>query len=529
MKPSGYAPEGLQRYLEIVRKHRRIAIVAVLAVPIAAFAYSMLQAPTYEASSEVLLGRQNIAASLTGLQDPNGYQLSDRPVQTQADLARVPDVVQRTLKKAKATDLTIGGFLASSSVVPKTNSDLLEFTVVNRDPFAASRLATEYAKQFTRYRLALDTTPVRRARAQLQARIRQLRRTGEASTRLYSSLLDKEQALATFEALQTSNAYVVRTAGGAVQISPRPKRALLLGAGFGVLLALALVAIAHALDTRVSTVSELEDKLGLPLLARIPAPPHGYEGALIMRVAPSDPRADAYRVLRANLDFVNRERGARVVMATSAIEGEGKSTTVANLALAYALEGKRVIVLDLDLRRPAVASLLDVPSRPGVVEVVVRNADLSQVLHPVTVSGSETVSLGVVPAGGGAEDIAVRTDVADRWTPASATPTRTKPSMAVGEVVASDRLRALIQELRQRADLVLVDAPPLLVTSDAITLGSIVDAIVLVAEIDRLRLETLDDVIRALSMCAAPTLGWVASGAPATPEYESYASANGRV
>lgn len=529
MKPSGYSPEGLQRYVELLRKHRRIAIVAVLVVPAAAFAYSNLQTAAYQASSEVLLSRQNLAANLTGLQDPNAYQQSDRPVQTQADLARVPEVVQRTLRAAKIAGLTSSAFLSSSSVTPKVNSDLLEFTVTNHDPIAATRLSSEYARQFTRYRLALDTTPVSRARAQLQANIRQLKRDGETGTALYNSLRDKEQELATFEALQTSNAYVVTTAEGAVQVSPRPKRALLLGAGFGVLLALALVAIAHALDTRVSTVSELENKLGLPLLAAIPAPPHDYKGALIMRVAPADPRADAYRLLRANLDFVNRERGARVIMATSALEGEGKSTTIANLALSYALEGKRVIVVDLDLHRPAVAGLLDAPARPGVVELVVRNADLSQVLHQITLPGSGMLSLGVVPAGGGAEDIPLRTEVGERWTPATTTPTRRKPSMAIGEVIASDRLRAFIQELRQRADLILVDAPPLLVTSDAITLGSIVDAIVLVAEIDRLRLETLDDVTRALSMCAAPTVGWVASGVSAPPQYEGYASTNGRV
>jgi Mrp family chromosome partitioning ATPase len=102
----------------------------------------------------------------------------------------------------------------------------------------------------------------------------------------------------------------------------------------------------------------------------------------------------------------------------------------------------------------------------------------------------------------------------------------------VGEVVASERLRALIAELKQSADYVFIDAPPLLLTSDAVTLGSIVDAIVLVAEVDRLRLEMLDDVTRALSMCAAPTVGWVASGDDVSPEYGnygSYGSANGRV
>src|SRR5262245_22008496 len=252
-RPEAAAP-GLQRYLDILRKHKRILVVALVAVPVFAFVYSLRQSPAYEAEAEVLLNRQNLAATLTGIQDPSGYQLSDRPVQTQADLARVPEVVGRTLKAVPTARMSIDGFLALSSVAPKPNSDILEFTVTSGDPTVAERLASEYAQQFTKYRLALDTTPARRARNQLQARIRQLRRAGDTRTALYASLTEKEQQLATFEALQTSNAYVVRTAHNALQVAPRTKRNIALGVGAGVLLALALVAIAHALDTRVRTV-----------------------------------------------------------------------------------------------------------------------------------------------------------------------------------------------------------------------------------------------------------------------------------
>jgi Mrp family chromosome partitioning ATPase/capsular polysaccharide biosynthesis protein len=526
--------EGLRHYLDIVRKHRRIAIAAMIVVPLAAFLFSVRQAPAYQATAEVLLSSENVPAN-GGVPSTTADQLTDRDVATQAGLARAPEVIERTLRAANRRDLSIDALLASSSVTPKTNSDFLEFSVVSKDAVAASRLATEYARQFTRYRLELDTTPTRRAREQLQRRIRELRLNGETDTALYSNLLSKEQELATFEALQTSKTYLVREARGAIQVQPRTKRNTVLGLMLGVLLALGLVAIAHALDTRVGSVGELEAKLGLPLLARVSPSPAGVNGSLVMRTAPSHADAEAYRLLRANLDFMNRERDARVIMTTSANEGEDKSRIVANLAITYAREGKHVILVDLDLRRPALARLLDIPERPGVIEAVLDGRDVSDVLNSVRGDDAGMTRLGIIPAGGGVEDIvahAYREDApvpAQRWKPAQARPAaRPLQTMGVGEVLASTRLRTFLNELREQADMVFVDGPALLGTGDAITLGSVVDAIVLVTEGGRLRQETVDNVARALSTCPAPTLGWVVTGRSAISEYGAFASVNGR-
>jgi tyrosine-protein kinase len=539
MTTTAYTPEGLRRYLDILRKHLPIAIAATIILPLAAFLFSVLQEPAYQATAEVLLSGENIPANLTGVPSTTGDPLTERYVQTQAGLARAPEVAERTLEAADRHDLSIDALLATSSVVAKTNSDFLEFGVVSNDPAAATRLATEYARQFTRYRLELDTTPTRRAREQLQRRIRQLRRNGEADTALFSNLLSKEQELATFEALQTSKTYLVREARGAIQVGPRTRRNTLLGLNLGLLLAFALVAIAHALDTRVWTVRELEAKLDLPLLSRVSPSTAGVNGSLVMRTAPSNAEAEAYRLLRANLDFVNRSRDARVIMMTSANEGEPKSTIVANLAITYAREGKRVILVDLDLRRPALARLLDIPENPGVVEAVLHGKDLSDVLNSVRGVDEGMARLGVIPAGGRPEDfladtqggdVAVRPRRTARRKPARATEAALRPlqTMAMGEVVASSQLRLFLNGLREQADMVLVDGPPLLGTGDAITLGSVVDAIVLVTEVGRLEQETVDNVTRALSMCPAPTLGWVVTGTSAVAEYGVFASGNGR-
>jgi tyrosine-protein kinase len=491
---------GVRHYLEILRRHLRVVVAALVIVPLVAFIYSSLQTPAYDATSKVLLGRQNIAGSITGIQDPNGTELSDRPVQTQADLARVPEVVRRTLAAAKLTGISIPAFLASSTVVPAANSDILEFHVTNGDPTLAQGLVSAYAHQFTRYRTELDTAPARRARTQLQARIAQLRKKGDTSSRLYTSLANTEQQLATFEALQTSNAYVVQDSLGAVQVRPTKMKNMILGFGFGALLAVGLASLAHALDTRAKTVRSVEERLGVPLLGRLPVPPGG-NGSLVMQTNPAGVHAEAFRVLRANFEFVNRGHMAQVVMVTSATEGEGKSTTISNLAVAFAREGKRVVAVDLDLRRPVLARLFGVAETPGVIEAAYGRVELDKALQSVT-TNSRGSSLQVIPAG------------AHQWD--------------AGEFMTSSQLKSLLSKLRSQADFVLIDAPPLLVSSDAVTLGSVVDGILLVTGRNSLRWEALDDVIRSLSMCAAPTLGWVVTGTEALTGYEAYTSANGR-
>jgi capsular exopolysaccharide synthesis family protein len=188
-------------------------------------------------------------------------------------------------------------------------------------------------------------------------------------------------------------------------------------------------------------------------------------------------------------------------MATSATQGEGKSTTIANVALAYAREGKRVIVVDLDLHRPTLAHIFDVPASPGVIEAAYGQTGLDNALRSVP-SGAGTNALNVLPA--------------------------EPPRRDVGEFTSSNQLRLLFESLRERADIVFVDTPPLLVSADAITVGSIADGILLVTAKDSLQWDSLDDVTRALSMCAAPTLGWVITGADAMSGYSAYAGPNGR-
>jgi len=223
----------LGHYLKVLRRRRWVILQAILLVPLAAVAYSLSQQTLYQASSEVLLSRQNLANSLTGTVDPNAGAQADRVAETQARLATVPEVARRTLK-AVGLSRPASDLLANSSVSAAANADILTIRVTDHVPRLATRLATEYAHQFTRYREELDTASLARARAGVDAKIHQLDAAKQTKGALYSTLVGRSQQLATMQALQTSNVTVVRTPESATQVQPKAIRSGLTGLVLGV-------------------------------------------------------------------------------------------------------------------------------------------------------------------------------------------------------------------------------------------------------------------------------------------------------
>ena len=130
MYPEGAAVEGasLRDHLRVVLRRKWIILLALVTVPTVAVILSMRQEALYQATSQVLLNRQNLSGILSGVTDPNTYYQPERLAQTQAELARVPEVGQRVITAADLTDRTPGAFLASSSVVAEPDSDLIDFT-----------------------------------------------------------------------------------------------------------------------------------------------------------------------------------------------------------------------------------------------------------------------------------------------------------------------------------------------------------------------------------------------------------------
>ena len=188
----------------------------------AAYFVSERQEKLYQASSDVFLGTQNLGATLANVALP--YVDPVRAAQTQAEIARVPEVAARAVHDAKVTNRTPGQLLGESSVSASSDSDLLTFTVTDRDPAIAARLATAYAGAYTSYRHELDTAALVKARQEVEARLAELKAAGAGQSTLYENLVEKDQQLRTMELLQGSNVLLSRSATGAT-----PRATLVLG------------------------------------------------------------------------------------------------------------------------------------------------------------------------------------------------------------------------------------------------------------------------------------------------------------
>ena len=242
---------------------------ALLLVPALALVLSLGQQKIYEATSQVLLSSTNLAASLNGLGNTASALAPDRLVSTQAAVARDPLVAQQTLLLSHLRS-TPQAFLDRSGVSTVANADLLEFSVRDPHPGEAARLATNYAKAYVTYRGELDSQTINAALVGVTQRLDQLARAGQTGTATQTALQHEQQALIATQAAGANDAQLAQPAQAGDQVAPRPARSLAIGLGLGIALALGLAFLMEALDRRVDSVEEMERRLGLPLLARIP-------------------------------------------------------------------------------------------------------------------------------------------------------------------------------------------------------------------------------------------------------------------
>lgn len=496
----------LRDYLQVVHRRKWIIVLAAVIVPLAALAFSLNQQAQYQGSAQVLLSQQDLSSQLTGTQNYTNDP-ADRQAQTQASLARVPAVAQRAIDSAHVR-MTPTDFLGASAVTAGTNADILTLDVTNHDPALASRLATAYAHAYVAYRLAQDTAPIIAALNEVQSQIATLPTHGA----LYTSLEDKATQLRTLAVLKSANASVVQQAQSAVQTAPRTKRNVALGLILGLFFGIGLAFLREALDTRVRSADAIGIKLGLSLLARLPEPPKKVRDSarLAMLAEPSGPQAEAFRMLRTNVEFASLGKEAKVIMVTSATEQEGKSTTIANLAVAMARSGQHVVLVDLDLRRPYLDRFFNLGNRPGLTQVALGVAQLGEAIVRIPIGGSDSLA-SINGNGNGNRRVTGALDVLPSG------PIPPDP----GEFVGTARLTEILEHLRSHADVVLIDSPPLLHVGDGLTLSSKVDAVLVVTRMEVMRRQMLTELQRLLDTMPAHKLGFIVTSAEAEEGYES--------
>jgi capsular exopolysaccharide synthesis family protein len=266
-------------------------------------------------------------------------------------------------------------------------------------------------------------------------------------------------------------------------ISPQPTRNISLALILGLLVGAGLAVLRDTTDTRIKTTQHVNDATGnAPVLGNIHFDKSAAKAPLVVDIDSQSPRAEAFRVLRTNLQFVNVDDDHQLFVVTSAVPGEGKSTTVCNLAITMAAAGQNVLLIEGDLRRPRTAAYLGLENTVGVTTVLVGRVTLDEAVQTV-VPGCVLLATGTPPP---------------------------NPS----ELLQSGAMRRLLAEAREEYDVVLIDAPPLLPVTDAAILAAQSDGAILVVHHGSTTTDQVAGAVARLEAVDARLVGTVISMAP---------------
>jgi non-specific protein-tyrosine kinase len=237
------------------------------------------------------------------------------------------------------------------------------------------------------------------------------------------------------------------------------------------------------LDSSVKSTEVMEELVGAPTLGAVAFEPAVAARPLIVQEATGSPRAEAYRRIRTNLQFVDVDRPPRVITVNSSLPGEGKTTTACNLAITLAQSGRRVALVDADLRRPKVAQYLGLEGAVGLTSVLIDHTRLGQALQLWGPDRIGVLTSGAIPP---------------------------NPS----ELLASQHMVDLLAQLETRWDFVILDTPPLLAVTDAAVLASRCDGALLVVRHGRTTRHQVQAATAALKAVSARPVGVVLNMTP---------------
>jgi polysaccharide biosynthesis transport protein len=518
-----YQAEGsaltLADLLKIVRRRWWIFVAMLLLVPAAAYLFSARQTKLYTSHVEVSVSSQDYAAAVLGGATNVSKQDPSRNLDTLAQVAKNLPLAAKTLTAAHVSGKSPNKLLAEESVSANPSADVLTFSVTDRSPDAAKALANTWVKEFMDTHTKAQKAAIDAAIGPVENDINQLKSqlAGIAPGKQQPSqrqdmqvLLQRLQDLKNLRSLQGHTLSPVAPASSATLTQPNTKKNLALGVVLGLVLGTVFVFVANALDSRIRTAEEAAAVLGLPLLGRIPAPPAALRKHDKLAMLSDQPEiySEPYRKLRTNLDFANLTAGARIIMISSALEKEGKTTTAANLAVALARAGRRVVLVDLDLRRPYVHVFFRMEGRAGITDAMLGRASLEEVRVRVPLAGANP------PTGPGNHANGNGGGSGGLWiVPAGTIP----PDPA--EFMSAPALHAALNQLASTAEFVIVDTPPMLPVSDAMTLSIVVDGAVIVVKAGSTRRQVLSELRRLLESSPSTQLGFVLTNAQAGSEY----------
>lgn len=423
------------------RRWLTISLFLMVGLGLAA-AMTYTQTPQYQSTARVFISTDTGGSAIEQVQ---GSTFINQRVGSYAQLATSRELMQRVISRLNL-NLTPPQLASKISSSVTANTVIIVITVTDPSAETAQAIAKAESEELTKY-LAEVETPA----------------DGSASP--------------------TKATVVDPAAYNGNQVSPKPALNMTIGGVLGLLVGLGTALLRELLDNTISSAEDVEATIDSPVLATI-----AYEGEvpkhpLLTDSGSNAPRAEAFRLLRTNLQFLNLDTRPRSLVITSAIPGEGKTSTATNLAIALSQTGLRVLLVDGDLRRPKVPTLLGLERSVGLTTVLVGRSELQESIQKHAGSGIYLLASGPIPPN----------------------PT---------EVLQSRAAQSLFERLGQMFDMVIIDAPPLLPVSDAAIMARDVDGAILVVRHGKTTKEQLRQARARLAQVDASLFGVAVNMAP---------------
>jgi len=523
----------LRDYISVIFSRKWVIIGVTLAVVAMALVFSFLQKPLYESRVMILAdinrAGQSASDNLLSLafNDPNTFiQTQAEIIQTRTMARKVHDRLEYDYEEARYESEHGGDVFIPESIPSEEqlmnrvkveraqNTNVFQIAVTDNHPLLARDIAQAYAEEYILDRQLAAIKQISEARKEVWNRITELESQiqdiaqrvkqytkenippeleAEASqaVNLWATLYEKYMSLRIAEALEQRGLEVIEPAEAGIKVSPRTARNGVLALFLGLILGVGLAFLADYLDDTLKTREDFARHYNAPIIGEIArhSPPGEKEELEIVYLSdPGSTAAEGYRNLRTNIQFLNLEGNTRLIMVTSASPDEGKTSVALNLGAALAEMGKRVVVVEADLRRPAMDDLWKGKHARGLTDVIMGTASLEQAVVPLGKQNLALLMCGVKP-----------------------------PNPA--ELVSSQAMQDILHRLRQEYDYVIVDAPPVLAVSDAVAMAPMMDGVILAASYRIARRDAARHAMELLSKVEARVLGVVINKVEMTGRY----------
>ena len=498
--PSGIPEQpALRALLTALRRHVAIVVMVVAALPAAALAYSLVADKQYTATAKLLFRDPGFDQRLLGGPVLSPSLDTAREAATNIGLVSLDTVARRTAAAIKSRRLTSAEIRDKVTVAAEGQSNVVAISATDRDPAFAARLADTLARQYILFRRDADRAKIAQATDLVQGQLDELT-TRQRNGARGRSLRTQVEQLRVLAALQTGNAELVGPAERpSSPSSPKPLRNTLLALFFALACGIGLAWLLDRLDQRVRDHDDIEALLGRPVVGTIPESGslREDEGGSGLRLDGAE--AEAFRALRTNLRYYDIDRDIRSLLVTSSAPGDGKSTVARYLAATAAAAGVPVVLVEADLRRPTLRELYPVLRKTGLSEVLTDQASIA------AATTSLPVSIGGAPPG-------MTLDVITAGT--------LPPNPA--DLLESERMRAVLEELQTRYELVVVDSSPVTIVSDSIPILGLVGGVLVVMREAKTTISGARTLRDQLAHLGISPLGIVMNGTPPVAMRDHY-------